>query len=106
MSETVDIELNPDDLTLGDLEDFETYVGAGLDEAVKPKPVFDDDGNRVFDEKGRPVSQTRIPTKALVALVWLVKRRETAGFTIADARDVRVNSLVLTESDTADRGND
>lgn len=106
MAETMDIELNPDELTLGDLEDFEDYVGKPLDEAVKPKPVYDDEGKRLFDEKGRPVSETRVPSKVLVCLVWIVKRKTEPAFTVADARNVRVTSLVLTDGETADRGND
>lgn len=105
-TETVDIKLNPDDLTLGDLEDFEELVGKPIDEVVKPVPVTDEFGARVFDAKGRPEMTVKVPTKAVIALVWLSQRRDNPEFTLADARKVRVGSLVMTETNEADQKKD
>lgn len=101
--EKIDLNLNIDDLTLGDLEDFEDFVGVPIDEVIKPVPVFDTNGDRVFDAKGRPESTMKVPTKAVICLVWLVKRKTSPDFTVADARNVRVTSLVLDQSSDAEK---
>lgn len=101
----MELKLNPDDLTLGDLEDFEEYVGKPVDEVVKPVPALDEDGNRKFDDKGRPEMTMKVPTKAVICLVWLVQRKDNPAFTIGDARNVKVSSLVLAETPEGDQGN-
>lgn len=106
MSDSVELKFDPDSLTLGDLEDFETYVGNSIDEVIKPVPAVDDDGNRVYDDRGRPEMTTKVPTKALICLVWLVKRADDPGFTIEDARKVRVSALSMSAPDESDRGNE
>ncbi|MER7445047.1 hypothetical protein [Micromonospora avicenniae] len=105
MSDTFDLVFNPDDLTLGDLEDFEDYVGKSFDDVVKPVPVIGPDGKREFDDKGRPVSEVKVPTKAITCLVWIMKRQDDPDFTIAKARRVKVSTLVITNSETDERGN-
>lgn len=105
--EKIDLELNTDALTLGDLEDFEETVGKTIDEVVKPVPVYDEDGKRVFDEKGRPEMTVKLSTKSLVALVWIVQRQKDQSFTLADARKVRVSSLVINAApEDPNRGNE
>ena len=106
MSDAIELRFDPDALTLGDLEDFETFVGNTIDEVIKPVPVTDDNGNRVFDERGRPEMTTKVPAKALVCLVWLVKRADDPGFTIDDARRVKVSALSMSAPVEGDRGNE
>lgn len=101
----MELKLNPDDLTLGDLEDFEAYTGLTIDEVVKPVPVFDDEGNRVFDDKGRPEMTMKVGSKSLVCLVWLSQRKQDPAFTIQDARNVKVTALVIDSGSEADQGN-
>lgn len=101
----MDLKLDPNDLTLGDLEDFENYVGKPIDDVIKPVPVLDEDGNRVFDDKGRPEMTMKVPAKAIICLVWLVNRKGNPDYTVAEARNVKVGSLVLTEPTGADQGN-
>ncbi|MFC7979512.1 hypothetical protein ACFUT3_30305 [Streptomyces cinereoruber] len=93
--ETVALRIDPDTLTIGDLEDFEDVVGAPLYDALQPKPVIGADGRKVLDEKGRPELQTQISTKALKALIWITQRAEKPDFSLADARAVRVSALEL-----------
>lgn len=106
--EKIEIRFNEDDLTIGDLEDFETVAGASLFDALKPVPVRDEEGNVVKDEKGRPVAETQLSAVALKALVWIVLRQERPGFTLDDARNIKVTALELvTSDDDADAaGND
>jgi hypothetical protein len=93
--ETVALRIDPDVLTIGDLEDFEDVVGAPLYEVLSPRPVIGSDGKKVLDEKGRPELQTQISTKALKALIWITQRIEKPDFSLEDARRIRVSALEL-----------
>lgn len=104
MTETVALRIDPDVLTIGDLEDFEDVVGVALYDALKPKPVLED-GKKVLDDSGRPVLETQISTKALKALIWITQRVEKPEFTLEDARRVRVSALELVGVDD-EQGND
>jgi hypothetical protein len=97
--EKINIRFDEDELTLGDLEDFEDTVGVPLFEALKPKPVLDEDGNKVTDEKGRPQMGVELSAKALKGLVWIVLRQERPGFTLEDARNVKVAALEIVGKD-------
>ncbi|MGW6535218.1 hypothetical protein ACWGBV_03170 [Streptomyces sp. NPDC055051] len=98
-TDTVALRIDPDVLTIGDLEDFEDVVGAPLYDVLQPKPVIGSDGRKVLDEKGRPELQTQISTKALKALIWITQRMEKPGFSLEDARAVRVSALELVGTD-------
>lgn len=98
MTASIDLNLDPDAMTLGDLEDFETHTGGTLDEMIRAVPVLDGEGNRTFDEKGRPVMTTKVSAKSLICLVWIIQRKTNPDFTLADARDIRVTSLTLGEA--------
>ena len=106
--EKVTIKFDEDNLTLGDLEDFEDTVGVGLFEALKPVTVIGEDGKPERDEKGAPVQEVNLTAKALKALVWIVLRAERPNFTLEDARNVKVTALeiVAKDEDEADSGND
>lgn len=72
------IHLNPDALTFGDLEDFETYVGT---------PLMD-----TFDKVGAGGIGS-ISGKALVALVWICGRGENPDMTLDEARKAKLTDL-------------
>ncbi len=96
MSEKLSID--PNAMTIGDLEDFEDIVGMSMDKAFKPVPALDDEGNRLYgepDDKGirRPEMTVELSTKALKALVWIIKRQADPNFTLDDARKVKVSEL-------------
>lgn len=93
--EAVSLRIDPDVLTIGDLEDFEDVVGAPIYDVLSPRPVIGPDGKKVLDEKGRPELQTQISTKALKALIWITQRIEKPEFSLEDARNVRVSALEL-----------
>jgi hypothetical protein len=96
------LTVDEDEFTIGDLEDFEGVAGIGLDEALKPTFVLDDDGNKILDEKGRPEKTVRLSPTALKALIWVTKRRTVPGFSVEDARNVRVTSLEIAEAGEPD----
>jgi hypothetical protein len=99
------LSLNPEDLSLGDLEDFEEITGMQLQKALEAKPVIDPDtGKQAKDDQGRPLREAQISTVVLKALVFLTKRREDPTFTLADARNVKVTELNFTEADEPGNG--
>lgn len=96
-------QIDPDAFTLGDMEDFEDVTGKTLKDALKPVPLYDADGNREFDEKGRPLSEANVTAKVLTALVWLAHRSSgNPDFSLADARKVKVTELVFVDDDKED----
>ena len=105
MSDTFDLTVNPDNLTIGDLEDFEDGVGKSLQEAVKPVPSRDENGDKVFDKDGRPEMEVQLSAKALRYLVFIVKRHSDPNFTAEDAKRVKVGQLVLTDATPDAEGN-
>jgi hypothetical protein len=103
--ESISLRIDPDVLTIGDLEDFEDVVGAAIYDVLSPRPVIGSDGKKVLDEKGRPELETKIPTKALKALIWISQRVDNPDFTLQDARNVRVSALELVGTEDG-QGND
>ena len=73
---TEPLRLDENELTIGDLEDFESITGQTF-ESLRPGK----DGSVAMD------------AKMLKALVFIVKRRADPAFTLDDARDVRVTEL-------------
>lgn len=67
-----EVRIDISDLTLGEVEEFEEITGLALSNFGEGKPF---------------------PAKALVALVFLTKRRIDPSFTIEDARLLRINEL-------------
>lgn len=76
--EVVNIDFDVNNLTLGEMEDFEEAVGASVFEVL---------------------AQGKITTKALIAFVWLTKRRDDENYTLEDARKVKVSSVEWTGAD-------
>lgn len=106
MADKVALRIDPDALTIGDLEDFEDVTGASLFDAIKPVQVRDEDGEIVRDEKGRPETEVKLTAKALKALIWIMKRIDQPDFSIEDARNVRVTSLeILGDDEPESEGN-
>lgn len=106
------LTIDPNALTIGDLEDFEEVTGVSLDEALKPRRVYetDDDGDLILDAAGnkkpvmetdpaskrkRPATEIKVTTKILKALIWISNRKSDPAFTLEDARNVKVTELVI-----------
>ncbi len=104
MTDKISLRIDPDALTIGDLEDFEDGVGVPLYDALKPVVVKDDEGKVVLDEpdeKGRqrPLTEVKISSKALKHLVWIIQRNTNPDFTLTDARNVKVGNLEIVGDD-------
>lgn len=66
------IRIDPDDLSLGEVESIEEILGQPF--------------SQVFVNGG-------VSAKAAVALVYVVKRRDDPAFTLDDARSLKIGSL-------------
>lgn len=106
------LSLNIDDMTLGDMDDFERATGMLISEAFKESFVLDENGRKVpdpDDPKGRPLKQVEMPTRALIGMIWIAKRKEQAGLTIEDVRSYRLSEFELdleTPTDASDEETD
>lgn len=65
------MQVNFDDLTIGDLEDIEAYTGKLVEEINWEKP----------------------PKKAIVALLFALEKKKNPDFTIEDARKLKPSDL-------------
>lgn len=83
------------ELTIGDLEDFEVATGLEMQDALKPVPLKGEDGKPLRDEDGRPEMMVTVTAKILKALVWIANRHENPEFTLEDARNVKVTELEI-----------
>lgn len=81
----LELRLDPQKLTLGELEEFEDIAGMTIDEAFY---------------SGAP---TR--AKSLIALVFLTGRRQDPTFTLEDARAVDLSDLQSAMDRARDNGN-
>lgn len=72
MDEKLDIDIN--DLTLGDLEDIEGVVGS---------------------DAMRLLMKGEVTPKGMVALVWVAKRQNDPGFSLDDARKVQLSAFTF-----------
>lgn len=98
------IDINPDNLTIGDLEDFEQVTGKAFDKVLAGEIQRDDEGNILRDEKGRPVTAVHLNATALKALVWISQRASNPEFSLEDARNVKVTELNLDVPADEDEG--
>jgi hypothetical protein len=82
------LKLRPDDLTIGDMEDFEKITGEPFMATLA----------RLEESSG----VAALSAKTLKALVFIVKRTTDPDFRIEDTRKVKVGELILDYSDEPD----
>lgn len=75
------IKLNPNDLTFGDLEDFEQFTGKGLMDT--------------FDTVGTNGNVQALDVKSVVGLLWISGRQQDPSFTLEQARKVKISELEI-----------
>lgn len=73
--------IDPDTMTVRDMEDFETVSGHTMAEFVQR-----------FQGQGE-VALSAFPAKMLTAMVWIFGRKSDPAFTLEDARDTRLAEL-------------
>ena len=95
--EKTKLRLSVDDLTLGDMEEFETATGRDIMDVLKPQPVIDESTGRPVpdpdDPKGRPLMAARVTSKAFVGLVYLALKRDNPSLTIAEVKAMRLSDI-------------
>src|SRR5690348_3264674 len=89
------LAINPDDLTLGEMEEFEELSGRPLAKMLQGDLIKDDQGRPVLGKDGKPQREIDPRVKDMIALVFLAKRREDPEFTIEDARGIKVSELQI-----------
>lgn len=90
------IDLNPDELTLGDLELFEEATGLDLMEALKPIVERDPETDMPIpdpDNPGKPKMTVKMTAKAFLGLIYVVVKREDPTVTVADLRKMKLNDF-------------
>lgn len=86
------INLNPSELTIEEMEDFEEAAGMSWSAAFKTVKVADPESKTGFRE------EVDFPAKALRAVVWVLKRKDNPDFTLEEAGKTRVAALKITGS--------
>ncbi|XVU22536.1 hypothetical protein ACQPZJ_35445 [Actinoplanes sp. CA-054009] len=101
MTDVFVMDFDPDELSMGDMEDFYDLAGRTVEEALTAYPLKDPDtGEKLLDERGRPITGVRIRPKEMTGFIWLTKRREDPTFTYEQARSVKVKQLTIPQRDT------
>lgn len=77
MSDDAKIRFDANNVTVGDMEDFEEITGKVLDE------VF----------AGAETGKLKLEAKTLKAVVFIAKRHEDPSFTLEQARDVKISEV-------------
>jgi hypothetical protein len=93
------LQLDPDDLTLGEMEEFEELSGRPLAKMMQGEIVRDEEDQPLRDARGKVVREVDPRVRDVIALVFLAKRRENPDYTLDDARKVKVSELKLGNPD-------
>jgi hypothetical protein len=94
------LHINPDAMTIGDLEDFEEITGKPFDKVLAGTVARDDEtGDILKDDRGRPIREVSMRAVDLKALIFVTQRAINPEFTIEDARKVRVTDLSIESDD-------
>lgn len=74
-SKTESLKFDPEDLTIGEMEDLEQAAGKSFGEII------------------RDFRTDMFSVSTIKAIVWVVKRRDDPGFTLEQAREVKASLL-------------
>ena len=109
MGEKLKVSMDMDDLTFGELEEFENVTGLAMSDAVSTEVVRNKDGHPVADPddpKGRPLKQVRMGVKAMMGMVYLAMKRENPDVSFEDIRQMRMSEIDFDVSEgEEDQGN-
>jgi small nuclear ribonucleoprotein (snRNP)-like protein len=96
--EKVKVKLNMDDLTFGELEEFERVTGLVMSDAVRTDIVRDKEGRPIpdpDDPRGRPLKETKMSARALMGMVYLGLLKENPDTTFEDVRKIKLSDVEL-----------
>lgn len=75
-SDSISVDFNPDDMTFGDMIDFEDVAGIPITALEKDQAIS---------------------SRVLLAMVWIGARRDNPAFTIDEARALKVDQVNFTD---------
>lgn len=92
------VHMDPNSLTIGDMELFEDMTGLDLMEVLKPVPVIDEEtGMPVPDpdpeKKGRPLMTVEVSSKAFRALLFVALKKDDADLTLEQFRALKLSEF-------------
>lgn len=96
MTEKRKITMNMDELTFGELEEFELATGLILSDAIKEEIVRDENGRPVpdpDDEKGHPLKIIKMGTRAMMGMIYLSVKRDDPTTTFDDIRRMKLGDI-------------
>lgn len=93
------ISINMDELTFGEMEEFEEVTGLIMSEAIKTEIVRDPKTGRAVpdpdDLKGRPLKETKMGIKAMMGMVYLSMKRDNPEVTWSDIKKLKLSDVDL-----------
>ncbi len=90
------IVMNPEDLTLGDMELFEEATGQDLFETLKAVPDVDPETGMPIPDPanpGRPLMTVKVNTKALLGLIYVVLKKDQPDITIEEVKKLKISDF-------------
>jgi hypothetical protein len=96
MGEKLKVSMDMDDMTFGELEEFENVTGLVMSDAVRSEIVRDKDGRPVpdpDDDKGRPLKQVKMGVKAMMGMVYLAMKRQNPTVTFDEIRTMKMTDI-------------
>jgi hypothetical protein len=94
------ISISEDDMTLGDMEDFEEITGKSFSDSMRRVKVIDPDtGMQKPDPdpaaKGKGLWSYEMSMKGLTAIVYISLRKENPSITLDEVRAMKLDELDL-----------
>jgi hypothetical protein len=99
------VSIDMDDLTFGELEEFELVTGLVMSDAMKQEIVRDKNGRAVpdpDDPKGRPLKEVKMSARAMMGMVYLGLKRDKSELTFDDVRRLRLSDVDFDIQESAD----
>lgn len=110
MAEKQKITLNMDDLTFGEMEDFEEVTGLVMSDAVRSEIVRDPKTGRAVpdpdDPKGRPLKESKMSARAMIGLVFVALRRDNPDITFDEVKRMKMSDVDFDMTEGVDEGKD
>lgn len=108
MGDKLKVSMDMDDLTFGELEEFENVTGLVMSDAVRSEIVRDSNGHPLpdpDDPKGRPLKQVKMGVKAMMGMVYLAMKRGNPDVSFEDIRRMKMSEIDFDVSEGDEQGN-
>lgn len=99
VTEKKKISINMDELTFGEMEEFEEVTGLIMSDAIKTEIVRDPKTGMAIpdpdDPRHRPLKETKMGVKAMMGMVYLSMKRDDPTVIFADVRKLKLSDVDL-----------